>query len=69
MSQKFTASQVITKDGEYRVRARRTTDTDLLSVYVNRVKKFFSEGGDEVAGTLMLEAGDLVESTGDLSVE
>lgn len=68
MSQVFASVQTIDKDGEYRICAVRTSHDDVLSVYVNRVKKLSSDD-IEVRGVLLLEAGDVVESTGDLTVE
>ena len=68
MAQAFAASQVVAEDGEYRVRATRIATTDLLSVYVNRVKKLHSDS-EEVIGVLRLQAGDVVESTGELTIE
>lgn len=65
----FATAATIQAPGSYRVYAARLPETDMLSVYVDRVKKLWAdEGMPDVAGVLLLATGDLVESTGTLDL-
>ena len=72
MTQAIQSSFVCTTPGRYVAKATRVDGkTDLLSIYVNRVKKLWPavETDAEVTGTLRLQTNDVVESTGTLFVE
>jgi len=71
VSQAIQSSFVCTKPGRYVVKATRTDTTDLLSVYVDRVKKLWTDDpvNQQVTGTLKLSTHDVVESTGTLTIE
>lgn len=71
MSQAFTASYDVPTNGTYLIRAERLGTTDLLSLYVNRVRKASTadKAASYIETELALKAGDLVESTGALVVK
>lgn len=69
MSQAIISSQTIAKTGRYSITTNRRSDTDILSIYVNRVRKVSTETGP-IAGIsdIKLEEGDVIESTGELTI-
>lgn len=69
MSQHFARSYVIKQPGFYTIKAERLPETDILSVYVNRVKKLWSDTEDTVEShPVPLGNGDVIESTGTLTL-
>lgn len=68
MSQRFAFSIVIIESGRYTVSAKRLDD-DLLSIYVNRVKKVWDDTGrPAIMDQLDLQKDDVIESTGELEI-
>lgn len=65
--QSMHAAHVVTVPGTYAIRAVRVPETDLLSIYINRVRKVQSTE-DATSLTVALTKSDLVESTGTLEV-